>query len=56
MTKYRIVPCGTTPETWVIERVANYLGHSDPLMIFDTFAEAEDVLAIVLARKALSES
>jgi hypothetical protein len=53
---YSILPCGTTPETWVIERTANYMGLAEPLLIFDTLQQAEEALATVLAKQGRSES
>jgi hypothetical protein len=55
MHTYLILPGGTTPETWVIERVINYSGQMEPLVSFDTRSEAEEALATILARKALRE-
>jgi hypothetical protein len=53
---YSIVPCGTTPETWVIERTANYMSLAEPLLMFDTLEQAEEALARVLARQGKSEN
>jgi hypothetical protein len=55
MHTYVILPGGTTPETWVIERVINYAGQMEPLVSFDTRSEAEEALSTILARKALRE-
>jgi hypothetical protein len=43
-TGYLITPCGTEPESWVLERVRDNGNETEQLILFDSWAEASGVL------------
>jgi len=49
---YRITAADTTPQSWVLERITHESGAPEQLILFDTQAEAQDVLNGFVSRKA----
>jgi hypothetical protein len=49
---YRISSVDTTPESWVLERITNESSHPEQLILFETRAEAQAVLAAFSLRIA----
>jgi hypothetical protein len=50
--RYRINPCGTEPESWVIERMHADGGAAEPLLLFDSQPDAQRVLDHFASRGA----
>ncbi len=49
---YRISAADTTPQSWVLERITHESSTPEQLILFDTQAEAQDVLDGFVLRKA----
>jgi hypothetical protein len=44
MITYRISAADTSPQSWVLERITQEGSHPEQLILFETQAEAQDVL------------